>query len=140
MYEKALESLSADTRFENVLSGSLDYKGERISISLDPDDLEMKSTLALATKFLQNLEDYEERAVSKIVDEFFDNYNDNWRNDDEPRLTEQEFKSKLKFTGINFLSDELVDFFYEENGMFGYHSLIAQVFDGESFSDATMFG
>lgn len=140
MYEKSLNSLSKDERFEDTLIGSFEYKGANVSISLDPDGGEIEDTVTLAKRILHNLEAQEQKAIKKLIDEFFEDYNEDWRNDDEPVLSPEEFASNLKLNAISFLADELVDFFFEENGMFGHHSIIAQIFDGETFSDATMFG
>jgi len=52
----------------------------------------------------------------------------------------EEFLAKFHLTGINFLADTNVDFFYDESGMFGHHSMIPQIFDGETFDGVMMYG
>ena len=61
------------------------------------------------------------------------------KDEDEPELNDKEFSENLRLDGITFTSDSLVDFYFNENSMFGNHSLVAQSFDGENFEHATMF-
>jgi len=118
------------------------FRGKKINIGLDPDEVSIEETIMLANKILQNFEYYEKKAKDKIVDDFIDNYNENWADEEEgySRLDEQAFRNNLELNGINFLSKDGIDVFYHENGMFGNHSLIAQAFDGENFDSSMMFG
>lgn len=140
MYEKVLENLEIDERIENSYKGSFTFKGREVRIHLDPDGESFEETLALARKFLSSLEVYDKKARSYVVETSLNSYNENWREEDEPILTAEEFDKNLQLDGINFLSTDSVDFFYSENNMFGGHSLIPQVFDGENFEYLQMYG
>ena len=136
------ENLKANPDIENAYQTILKINEQDIDISLDPDDVEIEKTIELANKIIGNFEFYEGNARRKIVEEYLENYNDNWRDEEEgePELDEKAFSKNLTLTSISFLSDSSIDFFYSENGMYGNHSLIAQSFDGENFDDTTMYG
>ncbi len=125
---------------ENSYETEIFIDNLHIRIGIDPDDINIEETISLANKILKNFSKYKTKAEKIIVKEFLDNYNENWIDDGNPILSKEEFIKNLTLNGINFLSDESVDFFYYENGMFGNHSLIAQSFDGENFDDAMMYG
>lgn len=136
------ENLTQDPEREGTYETTFTYKEDNIEIAIDPDDVDLEVTIALANKVLANFEDYEAQARKMIIKEFLEDYNENWRDeeDGEPELDEEGFYKELTLYAINFLSDSSIDFFYNENGLMGEHSLIAQSFDGETFEDATMYG
>jgi hypothetical protein len=140
MYEKVLENLEIDDRIENSYKGSFTFKGREVRIHIDPDGENLEETMALARKFLSSLEEYDKKARGYVVDNSLQSYNEDWREEDEPILTAEEFDKNLRLDGINFLSTDSVDFFYSENNMFGGHSLIPQVLDGENFEYLQMYG
>jgi hypothetical protein len=142
MEKITLENLQKNRNIKNAYQTEVLIDGQKIKISIDPDDVDLEKTSALANKIMSNFELYEAKARKRIVLNYLDNYNENWREeeDDEPELTESEFSQNLILYSIAFLSDASVDIFYSENGMFGNHSLIAQSFDGENFENATMYG
>ncbi len=128
--KQVIGSFNAKVKVGNVM----------LPISLDPDDLRLEETLILANKNLKDFTKYESQAKDIIAEEFLENYNENWKEDEGPILSKEEFLSNLILNGINFLSNECVDIFYSENGMFGDHSLITQSTDEEHFNDVIMFG
>ncbi len=134
------EDLVKSTTLEDSFEIEIKIGDKKIRIGLEPDDVEIEETIALANKVLSDITGYQVKAKNKIVEEFLENYNENRIDEGNPKLDEKKFVQNLKLTAINFLSNECVDFFYEENGMFGNHSLIAQSYDGASFDDAIMYG
>jgi hypothetical protein len=121
---------------------SISYNKKMIPVSLDPDDLNIEETILLANKIIVKIEYYKKKAMDKIVNDFLDIYNESWSDTANgfPILNEATFRNNLTLVGINFLSNSNIDFFYNENGMFGNHSLIAQSLDGENFEYSEMFG
>ncbi|MGD1841032.1 MAG: DUF2262 domain-containing protein [Thermonemataceae bacterium] len=136
------EILKIDPNIEGSFIVEFIWNDRKIDLRLDPDDVSIEETLALANKIIGNFEIYFKKAEDVIVNDFLDNYNENWSDSENgyPILNEVEFRSNLEISGINFLSKDCVDIFFNENGMFGNHSLIAQSFDGENFEDSTMYG
>lgn len=144
MYIDVLENLveSKNTKGEpdGALEGRFKYKGNDVTVCVDPDDEDIDVTLWLAKKFLSKLEEYQAKAKNKLLEEMFDQYNEDWRQQNEPLLTKEEFLDKLTLVHIWFLGSDSVDFMYSDDGMFGGHSLIPQSFDGENFTYVQMYG
>jgi hypothetical protein len=136
------DNLKVNPVIKNTYQTTLIINERVIDISIDPDDVDIEKTIELANKIIGNFKFYEANAKRKIIDEYLENYNKNWRvkEDGDPELDEKTFGEKLTLTSISFMSSTSIDFFYSENGIFGNHSLIAQSLDGESFSYTTMFG
>ncbi|OUS29456.1 hypothetical protein A9Q99_10205 [Gammaproteobacteria bacterium 45_16_T64] len=140
MYEEVLKNLRKSEKFEGALEGELIFKGSTVTIRLEPNGDPIESVKSLALKYLLSLEKYESTALDKLVEDCFSMYNDDWRDEEDPVLTKEEFISNLTLYHIEFLSSDSVDFFHSENDMFGGHSLIPQSFDGESFTYVQMYG
>ena len=137
-----LKDFKKDERLENTYNTELTIENKKIEISIDPDDVDIEKTIALANNILSHFSIHEANARKVVIDTYLDNYNENWADEEDgfPKMDREEFNSNLSLYAINFLSDSSVDFFYNDNGMYGNHSLIAQSFDGENFDNATMFG
>jgi hypothetical protein len=134
------ENLKPDPDLENVYLTTIAVDSLVIEVSIDPDDEELEKTIALANKTIGEFNNYESKARRKIIEDFLDNYNENWRDKNEPEIDEKSFNQNLNLTSIAFLADSCIDFYYSENGLFGNHSLVAQSFDGENFNDTEMQG
>lgn len=136
------EDLKPDVNIEGSYVIEVTLNNENLELRLDPDDVAIEETIALANKIISNFEEYQRQAKDRVVSDFLETYNESWADEEDgfPQLNEEQFRANLTLDGINFLSKDSIDVFYTENGMFGNHSLIAQSFDGESFDDSTMFG
>ncbi len=136
------EKLEKDSDIEGSFIAKLIWNNKKIDLRLDPDDVTIEETLVLANKIIGEFGMYFKKAEDTIVNDFLENYNENWSDSKNgyPKLNELEFRCNLELNGVNFLSKDCVDIFFNENGMFGNHSLIAQSFDGENFDNSTMFG
>lgn len=119
---------------------SLEIEGQNIEISLTPDDKTLDDTLILANNVLKKFKTYEKQARNLLVKEYLSAYNDNWREEEAPKLTKTQFSERLTLTSISFLADSHISFYYDDNEMFEGHSLIAQSSDGKTFDATTMFG
>lgn len=122
------------------MKGSFIWDGRDVSISVDPDEATLESTLAFAARLLESFEDFVRRSKNELLKECFAMYNDDWRQEGDPVLTANEFLANFRLTAINILGDKSADFFYSEGGMFGNHSMIPQIFDGENFDGVMMYG
>ncbi|WP_298538873.1 DUF2262 domain-containing protein [uncultured Aquimarina sp.] len=136
------EILKQDPDIEDSFITEFIFNDKKIKLRLDPDDVSIDDTLILANNMLENFDVYFKNAEDIIVKDFLDNYNENWSDSENgfPELNEQGFRDKLELSAINFLSKDSIDVFFNESGMFGNHSLIAQSFDGVNFEDTTMYG
>lgn len=134
------ENLKPDPDLENVYLTTIAINSSVYEVSIDPDDIELEITIALGNKIIADFNNYEFNARKKIIEDFLDIYNENWSEENEPEIDENTFNQNLSLSSIAFLSDSCIDFYYSENGLFGDHSLVAQSFDGENFSDTDMQG
>lgn len=134
--------LKKDSNSDDCYRVTVAFNFKKINLSIDPGDSTLDDMIVLVNKILVNFDFYEKKATDVIVRDFLDNYNANWADEEGgyPQLNEQAFRRKLEIVAIHFYSNDLIDMFYNEGGMFGNHSLIAQSYDGESFDDTTMFG
>lgn len=140
-----MKKISKENLTKDLKTGTyktvLEINKQNIHISIDPDDVEIEKTIELSNKIIDNFSFYENSARQKIINDYLENYNENWRDEEEGvELDQNAFSNNLTLKSISFLSDSSIDFFYSENGMFGNHSLIAQSFDGENFDYTTMYG
>lgn len=137
-----LKDFKKDETLKNTYNTEFTFEKQKIQISIDPDDGEIEKTLALANNILSHFSLHEANARKVVIDTYLDNYNENWADEEDgfPKMNREEFSSNLSLYAINFLSDSCIDFFYDDNGMYGNHSLIGQSFDGENFDDAMMYG
>lgn len=135
-----VESRNSKEETEGALEGRFNYQGNEVTVCVDPDSDKLDETMWLAEKFLTNLEGYEAKAKAKIHQDMFEQYNDDWCQEDQPKLTKDEFLQNLTLVHIWFLGSDSVDFMYSDGGMFGGHSLIPQSFDGENFTYLQMYG
>ncbi len=134
------ESIKSNGEHDGALEGKFNYQGTEVTVCIDPDDEKLDITVGLAKRFLSNLEGYELKAKDKILKEMFDQYNEDWRQENEPVLTKEEFLQKLTLVQIWFSGADSVDFMYRDGGMFGGDSLIPRCFNGETFTYVQIYG
>lgn len=135
-----VESKNSKGESDGALEGVFKFHGNEVTVCVDPEDEDIEVTLWLAEKFLSKLEEFEASAKAKLFEEMFGEYNEEWRQEKDPILSEDTFLQKLTLVHIWFLGSDSVDFMYSEDGMFGGHSLIAQSFDGETYTNVQMYG
>ena len=140
MYDSVLDNLKPNENGDGSLLGSFEYKGQMVTINLDRDGEPAERNLALARKFLTDLPLYENAALERLYEDCFSMYNDDWRVEEDPILDKAQFLNRFTLNHIWFLSIDSVDFFYDDDGMFGNHSMIIQSFDGENFTHVQMYG
>lgn len=134
------EDLKENPRTANAYETYLTINQKEVKISIDPDDVELEKTLEVVNKILGNFDFYEDKARKIIAQEYLDNFNQNWRMEEEEELDEKSFNHSLTLIKISFLSNTSIDFTYSENGLFGNHYLVAETADGENFEYASMHG
>ena len=140
MYEKMLEDLVPSDHSDNAYEVSIKFQNRDVRVTVDPDDSSLELTMMLAERFMASLQEYELKAKKLLCDVYLDCYNEDWRDEEDGILSAAEFGQNLTLCSIDIYSSNCVDFYYEENGMFGRHSLIAQVDDGENFTEVNMWG
>jgi hypothetical protein len=122
--------------------------GQRdIKIKMSRDDRPFETTLELAAEVVRLLMELDKIAKQIAVAELRDTYNNGWNGYDEvqedgslkavsnPPLSESEFEAKLSLIAVN-VTGEVIDFFYEDEGMFWGHSVVVTSLKGVDLSEA----
>jgi hypothetical protein len=140
MIDPVLGMLQPSPRDAKLMEGKIAFGDSTVTIGLDADVDDLAKTISLAVRVVENIHSFDEEARAKATKDLLGTYNDNWRNEDEPILSESEFKSKLLLTHIGFLGTTGIDMFYNDGELFGGHSIIPQSFDGITFTYTQMYG
>lgn len=138
------EKMLTTTR-DDIQTVSVTIAGKTIEFTLMPDGEPLEKSIAKCNEIIQHFAEYESHARQKIVTEFLDSYNHNWRLDDDddetlPELTAEQFSDNLTLVGITVIAGSWMAFDYDDNDMFAGHLLTAQASDGKTFDYATMSG
>jgi hypothetical protein len=128
---------------------TVDLRGSAIRISVYPDDVEEAQTLAFGQSVAGGLAGLEEQAKAIAVRDLLETYNDGWREaDDEeddaplpPELTAEQFAARLRLTAANCSGSDSLQLFFDDDGMFGGHSVVVDSFDaGATWTRANLYG
>lgn len=129
------------------------YGDRTIEIRIIADEIPYDATVDVAASVVQDLPSLDARAKQVAASELTETYNNGWNEYDEaqedgalkavsnPKLTQDEFASKLTLNAVN-VTGNMLDFFYEDENMFWGHSVIVNSMDGIAFTDthAEIFG
>ena len=123
--------------------------GQRdIKIEMSRDDGSFETTLELAAEVVRLLTELDKIAKQVAVAELREIYNSGWNEYDEvqqdgslkavsnAQLSESEFEAKLSLIAVNVTGDRMIDFFYEDEGMFWGHSVVVCSSKGVDLSEA----
>lgn len=123
--------------------------GQRdIKIQMSCDDQPLEITLELAAEVVRCLPELDKIAKQIAVADLRETYNHGWNEYDEiqedgslkavsnPQLSEAEFEAKLSLNAVNVTGDRMIDFFYEDEGMFWGHSVVVNSLKGVDLSEA----
>ena len=125
------------------------YDERRIEISISGDEIPYEEALEVAASMVQLLPKLDSRAKQLAAAGLTENYNNGWNEYDEqqedgtyktvrhPKLTQEEFASKLSLRTVN-VTGEMIDFFYDDQNMFWGHSVVVTSMDGVAFADTTV--
>lgn len=124
------------------------YGSRDIKIQIIPDDQPFETSLKLAAEVVGRLDELDHRAKRVAVADLRQTYNNGWNEYDEvqadgslktvsnPELPEAEFERKLSLNAVNVTGDQVIDFFYDDSGMFWGHSVVVNSLNGIDLSEA----
>jgi hypothetical protein len=127
---------------------TIGYGSREIKIGISGDDQPFEAALKLADEVVRRLPELDKVAKRVAVADLRETYNCGWNEYDQaqedgsfktvsnPQLSEAEFEAKLSLKAINITGDQMVDFFYEDEGMFWGHSVFVNSLDGTDFGEA----
>lgn len=119
-----------------------------VKIGITRDDQPLETALNLAAEVVVRLAELDKLAKQIAVNQLRETYNNGWNEYDEaqedgtfktvskPQLSEAEFEAKLSLNALNTTGDCVIDFFYDDEGMFWGHSIVVNSLDGLNISAA----
>jgi hypothetical protein len=119
-----------------------------IKVGITRDDQPLETALNLAAEVVRRLAELDKLAKRIAVTDLRETYHNGWNEYDEaqedgsfkavsnPQLSEAEFEAKLSLNAVNITGDRVIDFFYDDEGMFWGHSVVVNSLDGIDFSKA----
>jgi hypothetical protein len=140
----------------DVIEGvaTIRFGSREITIHIIPSDQPFETTLTLAGEVVTRLKELNKAARRIIVAEMRETYNTCWREYDEmqadgslkrvsnPQLSEAEFDKMFSLDAVNVSSNQVIDLFYDDSGMFCGHSVVVSSLNGIDFigARADLFG
>ena len=124
------------------------YESRDIPFGLCRDDQSLEVALALAAKVARRLGELDQRAKKKAAADLCNTYNGGWNEYDEgqedgsfrtvinPQLSRTEFEAKLSLQAVNVTGAEMLEFHYDDEGMFWGHAVIVTSMKGVDLSEA----
>jgi hypothetical protein len=153
MIDPILGALKPDPHIEGCLLGVTIHDGRQVYLQVRPDGTDLESCLALAKNSVVSLGLLECKARIIATEKLLEDYNENWRSfqqvhpdgvmeeAEHPALSPDEFSGRLKLEGLSVTGD-MLEFCFDDDGLFAGHRIFVSSFDGLSFTDtdATLFG
>ena len=132
---------------------SLHYGKRHINVRIIADEIPYESTVEIAAQVVLGITDLDAKAKQVAASELTSTYNNGWNEYDEvqndgttkyvskPKLSPDQFGQKLSLNGIN-VTGNMLELFYDDDGMFWGHSVVITSFDGIGFTEthAEIFG
>ena len=124
------------------------YGSGDIKLGIIRDDQPLETTLKFAAEVASRLAELDKLAKQIATRDLREGYNDDWNEYDEtqddgscktvvnPKLSEDEFEAKLTLNAVNVTGDRMIDFFYDDEGMFWGHSVYVSSLTGIDVSNA----
>lgn len=135
-----------DHPFEGV--ATVRYESRDIRVRIDADGQPFEVTLKLAVDVVRRLQELDSLAKRIAADNFLEVYNNGWNEYDEsqedgslkavsnPKLSAAQFIAKLSLTNVDVTGDQMITFYYDDEGMFWGHTIVIASLSGIEFRDA----
>lgn len=135
---------------EDVFDGvaKVQYGSHDIKIQMSCDDQLFEAVLDFAAEIVRQIAKLDAQAKQIAVAGLRETYNGGWNEYDEaqadgsfktvinPQLSEAEFEAILTLNAINVTGHQMIDFFYDDSGMFWGHSVVVNSLNGTDLRDA----
>lgn len=129
-------------------TATIRYGSRDINVGISRDDQPLETSLKLAVEVVRRLPELDKLAKRVAVADLRETYNNGWNEYDEaqedgsfkrvsnPQLSEEGCEAKLSLNAINVTGDQMIHFFYGDEGMFWGHSVVVNSLNGTDFSQA----
>ena len=130
------------------LVATIAYGSGKIEIQIIRDDQPIETTVSVAAAVAGQLQALDQLAKQIAVRDLLGTYNSGWNEYDQvqadgslktvsnPKLSPEEFEKKLSLVAVNVTGRDMIEFFYEDCGMFWGHSVIVSSLNGLDFQQA----
>ncbi len=121
--------------------GQIKVRRSAISIQLSTDeDGEVASSLARATDFVGELENYSDLAKEYAAQKLLELKNETWIDDDERPLTTEQFQQRMVLESISIDSNGEISFYHNDGDLFLGHCILVNMDSANNFIDADIPG
>jgi hypothetical protein len=117
--------------------------GGRLDVFVEPYPSDRYAFLDRAAELFRWALDNEQRVFREALRaDVLELYNDGWRQDGEPVLSEDEFAARLEWQLLKVKGSDAVpvEFWYDADWLFGGHAVVVQVGSGLQFQGAHLVG
>lgn len=136
----ALNALSYEERF-GCYTGTVEIDGVLIDLMLHTDDADdLTPALRRAREVLHEFPAYHHLAEAYAAQELLPLKNDLWLEEDEPLVTEIEFKQRLTPEALVFYAEGDVVFYYQDGDLFWGHTVELMLDAADRFIHAVIAG
>jgi len=126
------------TRESGEFTATNNWGNQKISLSLDIEDMDDLDAVKAAAHILyEDQETWNKRIVDYAVRELLPLKNECWLEENEAKLTEEQFKEKMELDSISVRKDGLFQFWHGDGNMFFEHSILIEgsIIDGPQNAD-----
>jgi len=131
-----LGPLTLDRRIDRF-EGNAAWNGNRISVRLDAEgDLNIEDQLETAKELFENAADWDAKVRAFVIEDKLELAND-WRYEDDPPITEEEFLRRMTLNSIVIERDGGFEFWHDDGDLFAGHAIVVRgsLTDGITDSD-----
>lgn len=153
MRDPVLGQLTPDPQLAGSFETLVTFEGREIPLHVNPDDSDLETSLQLARALVEALETHTSKAKAAAAKNLLAEYNQHWRDFQRyhqdgavedvmnPALCEDAFMRKLRLASLS-VEGTIIDFHFEDGGLFAGHSVFVTSFDGLRLEDtaAALFG
>ncbi len=130
-------------RHYGEFSAEIDWLGSPCDVNLEVDEDNGETAnqaLEVFERCTADIAGFDARIRREIAADSCKNYNDVWRQDDQPELTEEQFAQRLEIIGIYCFSDGTMCVDYSDDNMFWGHMVQARLEADGSMSETVLVG
>lgn len=125
----------------DAFSAHVPWNGQRTCLSVPAvDNQPQLAALERARTLWADAAVWHRRATDCAIENLFDLWHSNWRSQHQRALTREEFRSCLKIESIAVEEDGSIEFWYEDGGLFWFHSVVVEMDAEDSMQRAYLAG
>lgn len=114
-------------------TASVDWEGEDVTVSLAGVDEELR----IARDFVEAADQWDPRIRNFAAAEMTETYNDEWRDDEDPEISEEGFAARLSLRDLTVDGDQAT-FWFDDDGMFQGHTVCVEATLADGPTDASL--